>query len=348
MPEPFRPIKPNCFAARYLGGDVPERPDIGRLRLAALDEEILERARVARVHTKAASNAFDTDLANLHGGLEYARRWSESASTRFPRGRSRFDGSRTTSRSSGQESQRARASASRTPARRHGVPDGHEGIQLAYHWLDPLGNAIVWDGARTALPGVVRPGETVELESPLVAPRPPGRYRLAFDLVEEFRFWFQELGSTPLDLPVDVRPLIEERRLTVNVYGPLDAELEAALSAQQEPLVTEDAVAVAHLVSGVVPAADWSRLVLDAHAEGYAAVGPAVEAESRGDRRSLSAWAPGGGRNPRFGEPLLLPSLLEGLEPSMHEGLPAYAGRDGLFEGRAVVRLRSRSGRRTG
>ena len=97
---------------------------------------------------------------------------------------------------------------------------GREGVQLAYHWLDPLGNAIVWDGARTALPAVVAPGETVELESTLVAPRPPGSYRLAFDLVEEFHFWFAELGSATLDLPIEVRPLIDERRLTINVYGP--------------------------------------------------------------------------------------------------------------------------------
>ena len=140
----------------------------------------------------------------------------------------------------------------------------------------------------------------------MIAPRPPGSYRLAFDLVEEFRFWFAELGLTTLDLPIEVLPLIEERRLTVNVYGPVDAELEAALSAQEEPLVTEDAVAVAHFVSGVVPAPDWSRLILDAHAEGYAVVGPAIAAESPVDRRSLAAGGPGGGRNPRFGEPLPL------------------------------------------
>jgi hypothetical protein len=225
---------------------------------------------------------------------------------------------------------------------------GREGVQLAYHWLDPLGNAIVWDGSRTAFPDVVAPGETVELESPLAAPRPPGSYRLAFDLVEEFRFWFQEVGSTALDIPVEVRPRIAERRLTVNLRGPVDGELEAALAAQEEPLVTDDAVAVAHLVSGTAPAPDWSRLLLDAHAEGYAAVGPAVQAESRGDRRDLVAWAPGGGRNPRLGEPLLFPSLLEELEPTQHAGLPAYSARDGLFEGRAVVRLRSRSGRLTG
>ena len=225
---------------------------------------------------------------------------------------------------------------------------GREGIQLAYHWLDPLGNAIVWDGLRTAFPEVVAPGETVELRSTLVAPRPPGSYRLAFDLVEEFRFWFAEVGSATLDLPVEVKPRIDARRLAVRVHGTSEPELEAALAAQEEPLVTDGAVAVAHLVAGAIPAPDWSRLMLDAHAEGYAAVGPSIDGESRADRRRLAAWGPGGGRNPRFHEPLLLPSLLESVEPATVEDLPAYTGGDGLFEGRAVVRLRSRSGRRTG
>jgi hypothetical protein len=225
---------------------------------------------------------------------------------------------------------------------------GREGVQLAYHWLDTLGNAIVWDGTRTAFRDVVGPGESVEVESPVLAPRPPGRYRLAFDLVEEHRFWFAEVGSSPLDVPVEVRPRIDERRLAVEVHGPADAGLAAALAAQEEPLVAAGAAAVAHLVAGAAPAPDWSRLLLDAHAEGYAAVGPAIDAEPRADRRRLAAWAPGGGRNPRFGEPLLLPSLLTGLEPLEHEGLPAYAGPDRLFEGRAVVRLRSRSGRPSG
>jgi hypothetical protein len=225
---------------------------------------------------------------------------------------------------------------------------GKEGIQLAYHWLDPLGNAIVWDGMRTPVPDVVAPGATVELEPSVVAPRPPGGYRLAFDLVDEYRFWFEEIGSTPLDLPVDVGPRIEARRLSVHVDGGADPELESALAAQDEPLVTEDPVAVAHLVAGAIPAPDWSRLLLDGHAEGYAAVGGAIDAESRGDRRALAGWAPGGGRNPRFREPLLFPSLLAGLEPTAHLGLPAFRSNDGIFEGRAVVRLRSRSGRLTG
>jgi len=225
---------------------------------------------------------------------------------------------------------------------------GREGVQLSYHWLDPLGNAIVWDGPRTSLSRIVEPGETVELESTVVAPRPHGSYRLAFDLVEELRFWFQEVGSKPLDLPVDVKPRIAERRLGVRVHNGPDPELDAALAAQEERIVTEEAVAVAHLVAGSTPSSDWSRRLLDAHEEGYAAVGGAIAAESRGDRRRFAPWAIGGGRNPRFGHPLLLPSLLDGLQPEAHEGLPAYVGNDGLFEGRAVVRLRSQSGRRSG
>jgi hypothetical protein len=222
---------------------------------------------------------------------------------------------------------------------------GREGVQLSYHWLDPLGNAIVWDGPRTALKRVVQPGESIELQPSLLGPRPPGGYRLSFDLVDEYRFWFQELGSTPLDIPVEVRPRIDERRLGVRLYGASDPEVTAALAAQEEPIVEAEAVAIAHLVPGALPAPDWSRLVLDAHEEGYAAVGAAIDAETRAERRRLSAWAAGGGRNPRLGLPLLLPSLLDGIEPDTREGLPAYEGSDGLFEGRAVVRLRSRSGR---
>ena len=224
-----------------------------------------------------------------------------------------------------------------------------EGIHLSYHWLDTLGNPILWDGRRTAFSDVVRPGETIEVEADVLAPRPPAGYRLAFDLVKEHRFWFQELGSTPLDLPVDVRPRIDERRLRVIVSGGTDAETEAALAAQEEPPVADEAVAVAYLVAGAAPAPDWSRLLLDAHAEGWAAVGGAVQVAgglaARGERRRLAAWAPGGGRNPRFPWPLLFPSLLDGLEPGLREGLPAYEGADALFEGRAVVRLRRRSGR---
>jgi hypothetical protein len=229
---------------------------------------------------------------------------------------------------------------------------GKEGIQVAYHWLDPLGNPIVWDGIRTPLRRSVAPGEQIELTLDVLAPRPPGGYRLAFDLVEEYRFWFHDLGSVPLDLPVEVRPRIAERRLRVLVHGGEHPLTEAALAAQEEALVAEDAVAFAHLVAGAEPAPNWSRLMLDAHAEGWPAVGGAVEVgtglSTRRERSRFAPWLPGKGRNPRFEHPLVFPSLLTGLEPQTHEGLPAFRGADGLFEGRAVVRLRRRSGRPRG
>jgi hypothetical protein len=225
---------------------------------------------------------------------------------------------------------------------------GADGLQLSYHWLDPRGNAIVWDGARTAFPHPVAPGETIALDVELDAPRPPGTYRLSFDLVEEHRFWLSEVGVATLDLELEVAPLIAERRLAVVVHGGPDERTTAALAAQEEPLVDHDAVATAHLVAGGEPAPDWARRLLDAHAEGWSAVGPAIVPaggliERRRAARTFRRWAPGG-RNPRLDAPLLLPSLLAGLEPQHHAGLPAYEG-EGLFEGRAVVRLPTRSGR---
>jgi hypothetical protein len=210
------------------------------------------------------------------------------------------------------------------------------GVQLSYHWLDDRGNAIVWDGPRTAFARPVEPGATAEVELELRVPQPPGPYRVAFDLVEEYRFWFAEIGSTPLELPVEVRPRIDERRLAVVVHGGFDEATAAALAAQDEPVVETDAVATAHLVPGAIPAPDWSSRVLDAHAEGYVAVGGSLESKEK----ALRPWAPGGGRNPAFAHPLLLPSLLHG-DPTTHIGLPAYAPREEpwLFDGRIRLRL---------
>jgi hypothetical protein len=194
----------------------------------------------------------------------------------------------------------------------------------------------------------VPPGETIVIDVPVDAPRPPGRYVLSFDLVEEHRFWLSELGVATLDVEVDVAPLIAERRLAVLVHGGPDERTNAALAAQEEAVVDEAPAATAHLVAGAEPTPDWSRRMLDAHAEGWTAVGPAIAVvggpiERRRAAHSFRRWAPGG-RNPRLEAPLLLPSLLAGLEPSEHAGLPAYDG-GGLFEGRALVRLPTRSDR---
>jgi hypothetical protein len=219
---------------------------------------------------------------------------------------------------------------------------GHlEGVQLSYHWLDERGNAIVWDGLRTPLPHAVAPGERVRAELAVRAPIPPGRYRLAFDLVDERRAWFGELGNETPERAHDVVPRIA-RRLAARGGDP------AALAAQEEPLVAEDeAEAVAHLGPGVAPAPDWSRRVLDAHQAGWAAVGGAIDAPPRFGRRprELAAWRPGGGRVPGFPHPLLCPSLVLGVEGAWVDdvaGLPALRpppGEPALYDAAIVVRV---------
>ncbi len=197
-----------------------------------------------------------------------------------------------------------------------------EGLFLSYHWLDERGNPIVWDGWRTPLERTVEPGELLRQELALRAPIPPGAYRLAIDLVEEHRFWLSELGNEPLER---------------------DVEVAARDAGAARAFLPEDAE----------PSPGWLERVRALHEEGYAAVGGSVALERGPLRRrepALAPYASGGGRHPRFPHPLVCPSLLAPLEPNAEvAGLPAYQPEDEepyMFDGRLVITLRSRSGRR--
>jgi hypothetical protein len=181
-------------------------------------------------------------------------------------------------------------------------------VLLAYHWLDELGNAIDWDGLRTALPRL-EPRARTEVAARVRAPMPPGRYRLAFDLVVEDLCWLSEIGNELLATDVDVRPRVADD-------------------------------AVSHLPPDVEPAPDWHDLVRAAHEEGFAAVGGGIESRER----ELRPYRAGGGRNPSFAGPLVCPSLLPPLEPNCEvAGLPAWR-QDGdepwIYDGRIRARLR--------
>jgi hypothetical protein len=191
-----------------------------------------------------------------------------------------------------------------------------EQVFLATHWLDDRNNPIHWDGPRNEVPPLA-PGESASVQAAVRSPIPPGRYRLAFDMVAEFRAWFSELGSPMLALDVDVA-----RR-------------------EGEPTAT--------LPPGVEPAPDWADRARAAHAEGYGAVAGAIEWPGsllRRPPRELAPYAPGPGRVPGFASPLLCPSTLPGveLEPLGEvAGLPAFAApRDEpwVYDGRIVLRVR--------
>jgi hypothetical protein len=202
---------------------------------------------------------------------------------------------------------------------------GHEdGLFLSYHWLDERGNPILWDGIRTPLERDIDPGERVTHPLRVRGPIPPGRYRLAVDLVEERRFWLADLGNAPLERDVDVSP-------------------------------RDSSAARAFFGDDVEPDEQWLDVVHTLHAEGYSAVGGALVVGGGRFRKAdpaLEPYAPGGGRNPVFRAPLVCPSLLPPLEPNAEvAGLPAWRPEPGneepwMFDGRAIVRLRSRSGRR--
>jgi hypothetical protein len=231
-------------------------------------------------------------------------------------------------------------------------PDEETQVSVSYHWLDTRGNPIVWAGIFSPVQQPVAPGERAELWFAVAAPMPPGAYRLSLDVVAEGRCWFSELGNQTLELDVDVTPRLERRALGVSLReGPeaLREQTLAALAAQEEPLIDDEAEAVAYLVPGCLPAPDWSRRVLDAHAEGFAAVGGSIEpaggplARRRGGA-ALAPWAPGGGRKPAFGHPLLCPSVAAGEEPAWSDdiaSLPALASppEPWIYDGRLRMRI---------
>jgi hypothetical protein len=197
-----------------------------------------------------------------------------------------------------------------------------ESIKLAYHWLDERGNPIVWDGIRTALERPLDPADRLRAELRIRGPIPPGLYRLAVDLVDEGRLWFEEVGNARLERDLVVLPRIERA-----------------------------AEAIAYLADGVEPAPDWSQRVFEAHQEGYAVVAGSVEVETgllRRAPRELEPYKPGGGRVPSFPHPLVCPSVVKGVEVEWTEvaGLPAvvpprdrHSGEPWIFDGRIAVRI---------
>ncbi|HZP95167.1 MAG TPA: N-acetylmuramoyl-L-alanine amidase [Candidatus Limnocylindria bacterium] len=67
-------------------------------------------------------------------------------------------------------------------------------VNLAYHLSTAAGLLYVWDGARTALPTDVQPGQSIALVATVKAPATAGTYTLTFDLVQEGVTWFSGQG----------------------------------------------------------------------------------------------------------------------------------------------------------
>jgi hypothetical protein len=94
------------------------------------------------------------------------------------------------------------------------MSEGKNPCFLSYHLLDAQGETVKFDNPRTALAGVVRPGETIDLQVRIKAPLEKGSYSLEFDLVREGLAWFKDYGSKTFILPL----LAEERAWPEDEY----------------------------------------------------------------------------------------------------------------------------------
>ena len=220
-------------------------------------------------------------------------------------------------------------------------PRGELGVKLSHHWLDDRGNAIIWDsphvdfGARSA--GRRGRGGAARARAAAAGP-----------------------------LPARVRPrrgaslLVRRDRLPRARAGRRGAAAHrrAATRSRRPRRRRRRNRGGAGGAGGGTRRSRRDRDGTPRHRRGAGArlVAPDPRRARRGVRRRrrldrvagsfAPALGPGGGRNPAFSHPLLLPSLLAGLAPGEHEGLPAYVpdGEPAIFDGR--IRLRLPRGRR--
>ena len=70
---------------------------------------------------------------------------------------------------------------------------------LAYHWLAPDGDVVVWDGVRTAFDAPLAPGESRLVTAVVRTPDRGGEYRFLWDVVQEDVRWLSEVDPTPIE-----------------------------------------------------------------------------------------------------------------------------------------------------
>ncbi len=86
------------------------------------------------------------------------------------------------------------------------APGGANPVRLSYHWYDPAGNVVVWDGLRSELPSAVAPGASATVNASVASPA-PGGYLLRFAVVREGVAWLAPSQS----YSVQVGPAYIER-----------------------------------------------------------------------------------------------------------------------------------------
>lgn len=79
---------------------------------------------------------------------------------------------------------------------------GSQPVKVGYHWLDPQGGAVVWDGMHSALPADIPPGGTASVAVQVARPSRADVPELEIDLVVEGVYWLSWVGQSTLTIPV--------------------------------------------------------------------------------------------------------------------------------------------------
>jgi len=114
----------------------------------------------------------------------------------------------------------------------------HEsGHRLAYHWRERTGEIVVLDGLRTPFAHAIQPGESIQVNARLEAPKAPGEYFLEWGIVQEGTRWYPapqtERGDSNARYPVQIR----EGRLAWDLLD-LEAPAKAVSGERFEVRVT--------------------------------------------------------------------------------------------------------------
>jgi hypothetical protein len=77
-------------------------------------------------------------------------------------------------------------------------------LRLSYHLRNQAGDITLLDGERTAVGGIVMPGEATTFLASFRAPQEQGEYLVEWDMVSEGECWFAHCGNPTHMLPIRV------------------------------------------------------------------------------------------------------------------------------------------------
>ena len=95
------------------------------------------------------------------------------------------------------------------------LTDAEQPIFASYHWLDPVGNMVVYDGVRTNLPAPIQSFGRAQVVVSVVPPATAGNYTLEVSLVHEGVAWMEDDGLTSLRLKIGVEPSLSDNGLQI-------------------------------------------------------------------------------------------------------------------------------------